>query len=134
MISEKTAWTIRDLRSQGRRQGEIARTLQVSRSTVGRVIHGKWKPRRFPPRQVSRLLALWETAMDLMPGALVGQCRACGEPVHLPCVSCLARVLDLFGVRTPLKLREQDCVCGGNFTQLRPASAKPLSPRRADCG
>ncbi len=132
MISEKTAWAIRDLSSQGRRQAAIARQLDVSRTTVGRVIRGEWKPRRFRPRQVLRLLELWDTAMALMPGALVGRCRACGEPVHLPCVSCLARVLDMFGVRTPVKPREEECVCGGSFSQLRPSPGRQLPPRRAD--
>jgi hypothetical protein len=126
MISEKMAWRIRDLSSQGYTQSAIAGNLQVSRSTVRRVVHGSWKPRRFQHGQTLRLLELWDQATALLSGNLVGQCRACGEPVHLPCVSCLAGLLDLSGVRTPAKFRAEDCVCGGNF--LRPSQATATRP------
>ena len=132
MISEATAWRICDLHSQGYRQTAIARQVQVSRATVVRVIHGAWKPRRFRPRQVLRLLELWDTALALMPGTLVGECRACGEPVYLPCVSCLVKILDLFGVRTPIGPHRRECACGGSFLRIHSATAGATQPRRVD--
>jgi hypothetical protein len=55
MISETKAFQIENLKSKGRAQAWIARDLQVSRATVGRVMRGQWKPRRFRSRQVLRL-------------------------------------------------------------------------------
>ena len=81
MISETTAVKIQELKSQGRTQVWIARELQVSRSTIARVLHGDWKPRRFRPRQVVRLLELWDTAMLYDRGSQVGWCRACRGPL-----------------------------------------------------
>ncbi len=124
MISETKAFQIQDLKSQGRTQVWIARELQVSRATVGRVLRGQWKPRRFRSRQVLRLLDLWDALLSLNPGGRhVGWCRACGEPLHLPCVSCLAGVIDSFGVPTPAKWLRDDCQCGGNF------DGQPPQPR-----
>jgi len=120
MISETTAMRIQELKSQGRTQVWIARELQVSRSTIARVLHGDWKPRRFRPRQVVRLLELWDTAMSYDRGSEVGRCRASREPIYLPCVSCLAGVLERFGVRTPSRWHRGECECGGNFTGVRP--------------
>ena len=45
MISETTAKRIQELKSQGRTQVWIARELQISRSTIARVLRGDWKPR-----------------------------------------------------------------------------------------
>jgi hypothetical protein len=115
MIPESTVWKIRDLWSQGCTQTAIAAQFQVSRSTVGRVTRGTWEPHRFGPGQVLRLLELWEIAMSLRCRSLVGRCRACREPVDLPCTPCLARILESFAVRTPVKWLEGECVCGGNF-------------------
>ena len=132
MISEKTAGRIRDLRLLGDTQAAIARELHVSRSTVGRVLRGKWKPRPFHRRQVRRLLQLWDTAMPLCRRAMSGECRACGEPVHLPCVACLAYVLDLAGVRVPVRALRASCICGGNFSRHRHRYRRnPLPPRIA---
>ena len=126
MISEQLACRIRDLRSQGYTQMAIAKHLGVSRHTIVRVIQGTWRPRQFRRRQLLRLLELWQGVMALTPGTLVGQCRACGEPVYLPCVSCLAGILDLIGVRVPIELPRGLCDCGGNFQRLRRAPAKEL--------
>ena len=129
MISEQTAFRIRDLKSQGRTQVWIARELQLSRATVGRVLRGHWKPRRFHARQVLRLLELWDTFLSVSPGGgYVGWCRACREPVHLPCVSCLAGMIDSLGVRTPARWFRGQCQCGGNFTGVRPPAQERDRP------
>ncbi len=121
MISETTAFQVRNLKSQGRTQVWIARELQISRATVGRVLCGQWQPRRFRSRQVLRLLDLWDTLLSLNPGGrYLGWCRACREPVHLPCVSCLAGVIDSLGVPAPAKWFRGECQCGGNFTGVPP--------------
>ncbi len=70
----------------------------------------------------------------LVPGTLVGQCRACGEPVDLPCVSCLAGLLDLVGVRVPVEFPRAPCDCGGNFSRLRRAPAKEFTPPDGGAG
>ena len=121
MISETVAYRIRDLKSQGRTQARIARELDISRATVTRVLCGKWKPRRFGARRVLRLLELWDAVLWLNPdGHYVGWCRACRQPVRLPCVACLARVLDSFGVRTPEKWLRSPCQCDGSFIGVGP--------------
>jgi DNA-binding XRE family transcriptional regulator len=126
MILENTVSQIRNFKSHGRTQAWIARELRISRATVSRVLRGKWTPRRFHARQVLRLLDLWDTLLSLNPGGrYVGWCRACREPVHLPCVSCLAGVIDSFGVRTPAKWFRGQCECGGNFTGVRPPPQTP---------
>ena len=115
MISEKTAHKIRDLSLQRLKQAEIAQQVQVSRTTVSRVLRGIWQPRSFRAGQVVRLLRLWRTALTLRRSVARGVCRACGEPVHLPCVTCMARMLDLMGARTPARFLQGPCHCGGNF-------------------
>jgi DNA-binding XRE family transcriptional regulator len=118
MISERTAGRIHDLGLSGScTQAAIAAELHVSRSTVGRVLRGKWKPRPFHRRQVRRLLQLWETAMPLCSSLRPGECRACGEPVYLPCAACLAYLLDLAGVRVSVRALRASCMCGGNFSR-----------------
>jgi hypothetical protein len=68
-----------------------------------------------------RLFALWDTLLSLNPGGrYLGWCRACREPVHPPCVSCLSGVIDSLGVRTPAKWFRGECQCGGNFTGVPP--------------
>jgi DNA-binding XRE family transcriptional regulator len=124
MISEQTASRIRDLRSQGYTQEVIAKHLRVSRATIVRVMQGKWRPRQFQRRQVARLLQLWQSVTDATRGSLVGECSGCGEPVSLPCVPCLARVLDLAGVRVPVASTRMPCDCGGNYFRLRRPPAK----------
>jgi hypothetical protein len=115
MISEETAEKIRDLSYRHVKQGEIAARLEISRTTVSRVLRGAWRPRYFRAGQVVRLLRLWETALLLRRGNPDGVCRACGEPVYLPCVPCMARVLARMGARTPDHFLEGECDCGGNF-------------------
>jgi hypothetical protein len=53
-------------------------------------------------------------------GVLVGWCRACRESVYLPCVWCLAEVLNRFGAGTPSRWHRGECKSGGNFTGARP--------------
>jgi hypothetical protein len=115
MISEETAQKIRDLSGERVKQAAIAQRLKISRTTVSRVLRGVWQPRYFRPGQVVRLLRLWQTALSLRKAVPEGVCRACGEPVHLPCLGCMARVLDLMGARTPDRYLQQPCDCGGNF-------------------
>ena len=132
MIPEPTARKIRELRSAGRTQAAIARELGVSRTTVGRVLHGRWKPRRFNSRRVLRLLELWDTLLSLNPGGTyVGWCGACREPVHLPCVACLARMLAAFGLWSPSRWLEDECQCARTFTGQRPPPREPTVRRRS---
>ena len=42
------------------------------------------------------------------------------QAAYLPCVSCLAGLIDSFGVRTPAKWFRGECQCGGNFTGVPP--------------
>ena len=55
-----------------------------------------------------------------MSGSLAGRCQGCGEPIDFPCVACLANVLDLLGVRTPVVPHGGECRCGGSFSHLQP--------------
>ncbi len=52
-------------------------------------------------------------------GAPTGWCRACPEPVHLPCASCLAALLAEFGSDPPGELLQPPCECGGSFARHR---------------
>ncbi len=120
MISDETLSRIRDLWRQGQTQTAIARKLQVSRSTVRRAVGGTWGPRPMPPRQLRRLLELWEVVSARVSAAPLGWCHGCPEPVHLPCVHCLAALLAEFGSEPPGELYRQECECGGTFARRRP--------------
>ncbi len=119
MISDQTLSRIRELWRQGQTQAAIARQVRVSRATVRRAVRGTWGPRPMPPRQVRRLLALWEVLSAQVPGAPLGWCQSCPEPVHLPCVSCLAVLLAEFGSDPPAELLQQPCECAGTFARRR---------------
>ena len=73
-----------------------------------------------PPRQVQRLLELWEVLSAQVPGAPLGWCHGCPEPVHLPCVRCLAALLAEFGSDPPGELLRQECDCARTFARRRP--------------
>ncbi len=119
MISDQTLSRIRDLWGQGQTQTAIARQLQVSRGTVRRAVRGEWGPRPMQSRQVRRLLELWEVLSAHVPGWPLGWCQGCPEPVHLPCVSCLAALLVEFGSDPPGELLRQECECAGTFARRR---------------
>jgi hypothetical protein len=120
MISAQTLSRIRDLWQQGQTQTAIARQVQVSRGTVRRAVRGTWGPRPMQPRQVRRLLELWEIVAAAVPATPLGWCDGCPEPVYLPCVSCLAALLVEFGCDPPGELLHQECQCAGTFARCRP--------------
>ncbi len=128
MISEELSWKIHNS-SRRDTQAQIALRLGVSHSTVGRVLRGAWHPRRFRPREASRLLALWAVVLSRQPRPASGRCRGCGSAVALPCVACLAGVLRRLGIRAPAKAVGGACVCGGNFSRSGPAPRRPLRRR-----
>ncbi len=128
MISEELSWKIHNS-SPHDTQAQIAQRLGVSPSTVGRVRRGVWRPRRFRPREASRLLELWALVLARQPRPASGRCRGCRTPVALPCVACLAGVLRRLGIRAPAKAVGGACVCGGNFSRSGPAPRRPLGRR-----
>ena len=71
MISETVAYRTGDLKSRGRAQVWIARQLSVSRTKVGRVLHGRWKPRRFNSPRVLRS-HLWPSRLRRAGGREAG--------------------------------------------------------------
>jgi hypothetical protein len=124
MISEATAEKIRQLKAMRCTQAAIAATLEVSRATVGRVLRGRWRPRPFRQRQVRQFLQLWEKALPLCDRLSPGYCRACKEPVYLPCVGCLARLLAQTGAKVSVRALRRTCNCGGNFRGRPPGLRK----------
>ena len=128
MISEELVWKIHNS-SRRDSQAQIARRLGVSRSTVGRVLRGAWRPHRFRPREVSRLLQLWSAVLARQPRPRSGVCGCCGSRVALPCVACLAGVLRRMGIRASAKAGGGACSCGGNFSRSGPAPRRPIRRR-----
>ena len=85
-ILPETADLVRRLAAQGWQQRLIARQLQLSRSTVSRIVLGQWRPK------TESTAALPFDDLFAEQRLHAKRCDGCGGFVyHWPCLTCEAR-------------------------------------------